>query len=1080
MKYSILSIALLVTGAVLADAPVADMLKSTGLKNGIVAVWQDDQAAIARQVTAAGEWLVHCRVSDDSLMKVRAALVAKGLLNRRIYVDPAEAARLPFPDEFVDILLVDAQQAKLDGVLVSEVLRVLAPWRGQALVFGASQAALQKWLSEAKVPEKGVRTIKGMPVACLRQAPLKNADDWTHRMHGPDNNPMSHDTAFHGPYAMQWTERPMLAQGFQATTLVSTGRLFSLGSDDVFFNRKHIRCRSMAGGRILWEREPPKYSNFNLPTAVATPECLWLFDGPDIIALDAETGEERKRFKVPNAGTDGLWLVLQDSVLYAGWGTHPGKRKEIGKRGFDYFLHAKTLAALDSKNGSVRWKIATNGDIDPRSLCLSDGVIVAYNYGKELRGYSAQDGKILWTQSDRKTIEGLSTFKKKISGFENTMGAGKSNLVTHGVALARAQPSVIAANGVVVFCQGFTDTYTMFDIKTGKRLWSTPSVAGASWNTSSAYIDGDSLVTSFGAFDLRSGKKVTDLKVKHYYCGPISGAPGIVLTGNGPSTDVKTGEDIMARLNQTMCEIPSIISDGRIVLAAGKCSCSEILLYGDQIYAPMPKTYLEQPSENALVFSNTAKNLLQDRMDWPTARADNARSNATKVAVSKTGQGRWIHSSKVPFNVPPLNEGRSQASVPDDSPTAPVAVGNLVVYAQADGSVTAIDLRNGATLWQFQTGGYVYQAPAIAEGRVIVGAGDGMVHALEAVSGRELWRFRIGPVERRIMVYGHLVSTWAPLAGPLIQDNVVYVAGGITAHSGTRVFALDLATGTIRWQNVRAGQNGSKPEDGVRVAGHLTITDKHLFLAADGPRYAAFDLKTGQLQAPDSYDRSGLRGRQQGVLPGGWLLQGGEQNFVGYERRFGSGRGADLALSKLDESGLPDGPHVRLSPSGPHGDKLLSAWDETAFVISRLKRYGVELWSMDSLMKKVSAAREKGMNGKRRKDQILLPQENVKDPLTKPTEPAQWPGFIHPVAGVALGADAIVIAHCDNEPHRKGSFHNVQPQNWFVTVLERSSGKERWRMKLPVEPIKDGLAIARDGSVLCTLRDGSIICIGGK
>jgi outer membrane protein assembly factor BamB len=41
----------------------------------------------------------------------------------------------------------------------------------------------------------------------------------------------------------------------------------------------------------------------------------------------------------------------------------------------------------------------------------------------------------------------------------------------------------------------------------------------------------------------------------------------------------------------------------------------------------------------------------------------------------------------------------------------------------------------------------------------LIGSGDGWIYCLDVVSGRQLWRFRAAPAERKIPVYGKLLST---------------------------------------------------------------------------------------------------------------------------------------------------------------------------------------------------------------------------------------------------------------------------------------------------------------------------------
>jgi outer membrane protein assembly factor BamB len=47
----------------------------------------------------------------------------------------------------------------------------------------------------------------------------------------------------------------------------------------------------------------------------------------------------------------------------------------------------------------------------------------------------------------------------------------------------------------------------------------------------------------------------------------------------------------------------------------------------------------------------------------------------------------------------------------------------------------------------------------------------------------------------------------------------------------------------------------------------------------------------------------------------------------------------------------------------------------------------------------------------------------------------------------------------------------------WLTALDRKTGKPRWNVELPCEPIFNGLAAAADGRWVLTLRDGSVAVV---
>ena len=146
------------------------------------------------------------------------------------------------------------------------------------------------------------------------------------------------------------------------------------------------------------------------------------------------------------------------------------------------------------------------------------------------------------------------------------------------------------------------------------------------------------------------------------------------------------------------------------------------------------------------------------------------------------------------------------------------------------------------------TGGAITYPPTIADGRVHVGSGDGRAWCFELATGRTLWCFRAAPLERRIPVYGRLLSTWPVASGVMVADGVAYCAAGIICHDGTHVYALDATTGKIRWQNNQSGNLLGEDESvGVSVQGHMLLHDGVVHLAGGNVVSPAnYDLKPGK------------------------------------------------------------------------------------------------------------------------------------------------------------------------------------------------------------------------------------------
>jgi outer membrane protein assembly factor BamB len=137
---------------------------------------------------------------------------------------------------------------------------------------------------------------------------------------------------------------------------------------------------------------------------------------------------------------------------------------------------------------------------------------------------------------------------------------------------------------------------------------------------------------------------------------------------------------------------------------------------------------------------------------------------------------------------------------------------------------------------------------------VFVGSGDGYAYAFEAATGKLLWRFRAAPVERKIPVYGSLQSTWPVATGVLVSNNVAYFAAGMNNYDGTHVYALDTASGAIKWQNNETGGTGAS----VGVQGGLLLYESKLYLAGgNAASPAVFDITNGRCLQVGEKNRSG-------------------------------------------------------------------------------------------------------------------------------------------------------------------------------------------------------------------------------
>ncbi len=400
--------------------------------------------------------------------------------------------------------------------------------------------------------------------------------------------------------------------------------------------------------------------------------------------------------------------------------------------------------------------------------------------------------------------------------------------------------------------------------------------------------------------------------------------------------------------------------------------------------------------------------------DWPTFRANNQRNTTTKAIVPETSRLLW------------RTKPSSLAGV---RPTAPVAVGNLVLLAGSDGVVRALDGDTGREQWKAYTGGEVRIPPTIWKGRALVGSGDGWVYAFEAATGRLLWRFRAAPAERKIPVYGKLLSTWPAASGVLVEDGTAYVAAGLVNYDGTYVYALDPATGNVRWCNDTSGHLDPQANTGVSVQGHLLLHKDKLYLAGgNAVSPAVYDILDGKcLNDPASLARC------ESTSPRGWEL------FLIGNRVIACG------CPFYSRPDIPVYDHTVTK-------KLLHASTGKRDIIwidnSKLLCY--EPLEKDALSRCVTDEK--------------IPKHIIQawgqfKASKKPLWQHDCPGSI----AVAVTKNAVVIADASQ-----------------VTALELRSGKRLWSQTLPSAPVPWGMAVNGTGRVILTLVDGQVLCIGRR
>ena len=75
---------------------------------------------------------------------------------------------------------------------------------------------------------------------------------------------------------------------------------------------------------------------------------------------------------------------------------------------------------------------------------------------------------------------------------------------------------------------------------------------------------------------------------------------------------------------------------------------------------------------------------------------------------------------------------------------APTVADGVVYFGSDDDSVNAVDASTGDPLWRFEAGEVIRSTPTVTGGTVYVGSNDNHAYALDAETGEMLWKYDTG------------------------------------------------------------------------------------------------------------------------------------------------------------------------------------------------------------------------------------------------------------------------------------------------------------------------------------------------
>ncbi len=1054
---------------------LGEAIEALGTPRGVACVPDCNDGQAALKLARETEMLV--LAMDDNLANVRAAkekAADAGLLGRRLYVEQGSPEAIPFADNYVDLLVMpDVDELDLTNEVRAEIMRVLTPIRGRAVL---ADTTIQK-------PE------------------LPGSDWWTHKLHGPDNNQVSEDTAFEFPPIVQYRAMPPYSS-YVGSALTADGIHVEI-NDWVWHNPERaslcgrIFARNSYNGRILWEGTVPAGIEPDMPLFAIARGDLLMASGEraEVLRRDLETGAERPGIVLGGEDTRIKWLAVEDGTLFALLGGPSVLRtpfnwlsqgKVFEKQEREQTLFGSVLIAWDMNGGDVLWKHREPAGIDFRAVAVHRRKLYFYAEKSRLACLDAQSGRPLWENADEHWVGSI----RRPDRIRNT------NI--------RYASTLKAADGLVHLALMEGSKAFLFRAEDGALLHTIEHPRGRTYTGQKSLILDGKCYLGANALDPETGwwgsGDALPSPAGTAWCGVATYAPGSGVIGHS------------TLCYKAPCGVGAWVAGGILLYGPTICTCSDHFM-GAGAYAGGGGIYarIESSPEHPLVKGEafgTASSLPSPAQedDWPTYRGDNRRRGSSPAGVNGRAEVVWTSVPQAPFEYTKLyNQCVAEF---DERPVPPICTGGLVYSAGTDGIVRAHDLSDGDIVWTYHADGPVFTSPACEGGRLFVPGADGWVNALDAGTGKVIWKRRIAPLERRISVFGNLMSTW-PVFSLAVEGGTVYASAGMSIICGSTTLALDAETGEVLWRRAIeptiAGSHYPPSGAAVGFGGNMAIVGDALWTAGYGSLPLCLSRTDGavapQPDAVERFRREGnywnfrciyyMQGQNLVAVDENCVLAGGGALLENHQLREGKNRRIGYKMYFADDRGLMDLGQAparilnvaRVAPACD--DELVafaapSASDKRGRLLSRtsLATRGLRVWKTPDF-----TAESRAMKLKNPLEENVVWKDVVRP---RDDDKALWQKPELDVSAIALASDAVLVAHgvgvtdlWDRSPAEFAQHSPlIQYEGWALTAFERGGGKELWSVGLPSEPLYNGIAIAADGSVIVTLRDGSLICVG--
>ncbi len=796
---SLFLVAQLTNATTAAESDYADLLRTAGINRGIAVHIGCGDAQQTLKLRRDNHFVVQGLDSDPVKIEAARQRIESQGANGAVSVRLLPGTKLPYIDNLINLIVAEEHH----DIAEDEILRVLRPL-GVAMV---------------RQGDSWDKITKPWP---------DQLDEWTHFLHDPSGNAVSHDSQVGPPRRLQWTAGSLWGRSHEMNNslpalVTARGRMYYIfdkgvtGMEDERLGEKWtLIARDAFNGSLLWQRPLTSWGShvwrnralrfFGGTMArrvVADGDRLYCtFDfGGDVQVLDGSTGKTIET--IPDTkGTEEI-LVDGDHVFCAAriqkdrnnfstsitcYSTSKSKvlwkspiralypQTLIVGEGEVVFFDRESVVCLDRDHGKQRWKTHVSKQDGAsrrqgRMLILADGKVVTSSR-KEVTALNVANGKVLW----------------KASGVQG------SSMREYDLFFAQGK----------IWCSGSSGTVVGYSIKDGTRA----SLLDASGVQSQGH-------------HLRCYRaKATDNFL-------ITQFRGVEFLSLGDTPHVQN--DWL----RGSCTYGVMPANGLLYAPPHSCFCfSAALNRGFNALAG------ETKEQNAELITQSKIGKLEKGPrygqlspktdnsldDWSSYRHNARRTGSTTTSVPTELTRKWKVNLTGPL-------------------TPPVAVdGRLFVAAKDKHTIHALDAKTGKSLWTFAAEARIDSPPTIYRGLLLFGGADGFLYCISANDGELAWKRRLAPAERWLAAEGQLESVWRLHGSVAIVDGVAYCSAGRSTYvdGGLLMHAVDIKTGEVKHRarvNTRADTRVDNANDTFVAAYHIEGGNSDLLVAQGGYIY---------------------------------------------------------------------------------------------------------------------------------------------------------------------------------------------------------------------------------------------------